>query len=101
MTCSNDGQNSQGKSLNHRVVIDREIVSRAHERLSRHAHFRYHLRSIEMDCQEGQLHVEGQLPSFYLKQVLQTALEDVPGVERIHNRVTVVSATGLSSARNN
>jgi hypothetical protein len=39
------------------------------------------------------------LPSFYLKQVLQTLLRDLDGVTRIANRVDVVSPTGLSSVR--
>jgi hypothetical protein len=45
------------------------------------------------------LTLHGNVPSFYLKQVLQSILKDVPGIERIDNRVDVVSAAGLSSVR--
>jgi hypothetical protein len=78
---------------------DREIVHRATLHLEQHSHFRCHLNSLEVDCREGRLFVDGKLPSFYLKQVLQTILRDVPGVRQIDNRVNVVSSTGLSSAR--
>ena len=47
----------------------------------------------------GTLTLTGRLPSFYLKQVLQTLLRDLDGVTRIDNRVDVVSSTGLSSVR--
>jgi len=38
----------------------------------------------------GILTLDGRLPSFYLKQVLQTLLRDLDGVTRIDNRVDVV-----------
>jgi hypothetical protein len=46
---------------------------------------------------DGALVVEGVVPSFYLKQLLQQVLRDVRGVRRIQNRVAVVNAYGLSS----
>jgi hypothetical protein len=76
---------------------DRKIAHRATFHLAQHAHFRYHMDCLEIDCREGKIFVDGRLPSFYLKQVLQTTLRDVPGVRRIDNRVNVVSSTGLSS----
>jgi len=41
--------------------------------------------------------LRGRVPSFYLKQILQTWLRRLDGVEQIDNQVDVVSATGLSS----
>ncbi len=78
---------------------DREIAHRATFHLAQHALFRCHLDSLEIDCREGKLFVGGKLPSFYLKQVLQTILRDVPGVRQIDNRVNVASTSGLSSTR--
>jgi hypothetical protein len=52
---------------------------------------------LEIECCEAKLIVNGKLPSFYLKQVLQTILRDVSGVRRIDNRVNVTSSNGLSS----
>lgn len=77
---------------------DREIAHRATFQLAQHAHFRCRLDCLEIDCREGKLYVEGKLPSFYLKQVLQTILRDVPGVRQIDNRVSVASSTGLACA---
>ena len=77
---------------------DREIAHRATSHLSQHVHFRGYLDCLEIDCREEKLIVNGKLPSFYLKQILQTILRDVPGVRQIDNRVNVASSTGLSSA---
>lgn len=54
---------------------------------------------VTFSYSQGILTLEGRLPSFYLKQVLQTHLRDLEGVTRIDNRVDVVSPTGLSSVR--
>lgn len=75
-----------------------EIVASAYCRLERHFMFKGYLKSLEISYQSGNLTMTGQLPSFYLKQVLQTALRDLPGVDRVNNRVAVVSSNSLSSA---
>jgi len=77
--------------------MDHRIVSQAHERLCQHDHFRCRCDSIDIDCREGRLVLMGRLPSFYLKQVLQTVLRGLPGVQRIDNQIDVISPTGLSS----
>jgi hypothetical protein len=41
--------------------------------------------------------VRGAVPSFYLKQILQTVLMGLEGVALINNQVNVVSSEGLSS----
>ena len=80
------------------VRQDREIVRRATSHLAKHAHFRCHMDCLKIDSREEILIVSGKLPSFYLKQVLQTILREVSGVKQVDNRVHVTSATGLSSA---
>ena len=47
----------------------------------------------------GTLTLEGCVPTFYLRQILQTMLRDLEHVERIANEVAVISSTGLSSER--
>ena len=74
-----------------------EVLERVKGTLSRSCHFTRHWREIACDYRQGVLTLHGSVPSFYLKQVLQSILKDVPGVERIDNRVDVVSAAGLSS----
>ena len=68
-------------------------------RLSRSCHFTRHWREIECAYRDGILILRGIVPSFYLKQVLQSILKDVPGIRRIDNRVDVISSAGLSSVR--
>lgn len=47
----------------------------------------------------GTLTLEGCVPTFYLKQILQTILRDLEHVVLLTNEVDVVSSTGLSSER--
>jgi len=67
--------------------------------LANHPHFHGRANTFEFFECDRVLLVRGQVPSFYLKQVLQTALRDVAGIRRIDNRVEVVSPDGLSSVR--
>jgi hypothetical protein len=64
--------------------------------LESHIHFRGRASRFELICQEDVLIVRGIVPTFYLKQVLQTVLKDINGVRLIDNQVQVVSAAGLS-----
>jgi osmotically-inducible protein OsmY len=79
--------------------VSPEVLQRVKSTLSRSCHFTRHWREIRCDYEGGILTLHGNVPSFYLKQVLQSILKDVPGVARIDNRVEVVSAAGLSSVR--
>ncbi|MEM1303350.1 MAG: BON domain-containing protein [Planctomycetota bacterium] len=73
------------------------IVGLARERLQDHPHFRGHEKDVTVDDDCGRLVLTGRLPSFYLKQMLQSILRDLPGVANIDNRVDVVRWDGLSS----
>ena len=80
-------------------TMENQIVCQARKQLSQCDHFRCHCHSIDIEYQRGDLVLMGRLPSFYLKQVLQTVLRGLPGVDQIKNRVDVVSPTGLSSLK--
>jgi hypothetical protein len=81
-------------------IADIRIVERrAHELLSRHHHFRGRAGSFEYEFCEDVLIVRGRVPTFYLKQLLQTVLKDVDGVSLVDNQVDVVSSHGMSSIR--
>lgn len=69
----------------------------AHEVVDTHSHFYRRAGQFQFCCRDSVLIVRGSVPSFYLKQVLQRALQEVNGISRIDNQVTVVSAFGLSS----
>jgi hypothetical protein len=83
--------------LDERKASER-IVKQAYSILDTHAHFRGRAANFEVVCEEEILFVRGAVPTFYLKQVLQSVLKDVEGVRKIENDVQVVSATGLSGA---
>lgn len=65
------------------------VVEAARRALEQNAYFRGRTQLIQMDEQKGVLCLRGRLPTFYLKQVLQTVLRNVEGVEQIDNRVDV------------
>lgn len=69
------------------------------ERLSKECPYRFYFRDIDVDFCGGTLILHGRVPTFYMKQVLQTRLRDIDGVARIDNQVDVVSSNGLSSTR--
>jgi hypothetical protein len=51
----------------------------------------YHaLRRISCEYQEGALILRGEVPSYYLKQMAQTAVAPVGGAARIVNHIDVV-----------
>jgi hypothetical protein len=76
-----------------------DVEHRARELLSRHGYFRGRSNVIELVQQHDVLVVRGSVPSFYLKQMLQTVLRELDGVCRVDNRVDVVACDGLSSVR--
>ena len=55
------------------------------------------LRFVDCCFQNGVLTLRGRVPTFYLKQMAQSVLANIEGVDRIDNRVDVVSPRGLSS----
>ncbi|MAT70835.1 MAG: hypothetical protein CMJ58_15075 [Planctomycetaceae bacterium] len=81
-----------GRQIDEHARVDACI----YERLRQHAHghcfgrvtWRYTNRTLVL---------EGIVPSFYLKQMLQSILSDIENVEQVVNQVAVVSSTGLSS----
>lgn len=54
------------------------------------------LRRVTGDFHEGILTLRGHVSSFYLKQVAQTLVQQVEGVERVVNRVEVTVSASAS-----
>ena len=65
------------------------VNSSVRERLSHCSHCTS-FRRIQWHYDTGTLTLQGSVPTFYLKQVLQTVLRDVEHVRRIDNKVDVV-----------
>jgi hypothetical protein len=76
-----------------------DVIRAAYETVANHGHFRGRAHRFQFVQQDDRLIVRGCVPSFYLKQVLQTALMDVDGVRLVDNQVDVVASDGLSSVR--
>ena len=74
----------------------RKVEQCAHALVNAHPHFHGRAAQFEFVCREEVLVVRGLVPTFYLKQVLQTMLKDLDGVSLIDNQVTVISPDGLS-----
>ena len=69
------------------------IEDLAQRRLAESRHYARHFKNVTVRYDDGALMLLGRLPSYYLKQILQTLLRDLEGVERIHNRVEVEPST--------
>jgi osmotically-inducible protein OsmY len=65
------------------------------ERLRESSALEGYTDSIDVELDDGTLLLTGQLPSFYLKQVLQSVLRGIPGVLHIDNRVEVADRYGF------
>jgi hypothetical protein len=86
------------KASSSREISERRmsIEQQAYHLVESHQYFRRRAGRFEFQCDEDVLIVRGSVPSFYLKQVLQSVLRDVEGVRGIDNRVIVISSHGLS-----
>jgi len=55
----------------------------------------YYLRSVSCAFEEGVLTLSGRVPTFYLKQTVQSLAEKVEGVRQVVNLVDVVNPAGV------
>jgi hypothetical protein len=67
------------------------VEQRAQSLVESHAHFVGRARLFEFQYEEDVLIVRGCVPTYYLKQILQSALKGLEGV-RIDNQVMVASS---------
>jgi osmotically-inducible protein OsmY len=52
------------------------------------------LAPVSCEHREGVLTLRGCLPTYYLKQMAQAAVEQLQGVERVQNEIAVVGRPG-------
>lgn len=48
------------------------------------------LRDLQCDYDAGVVSLRGKVPTFYLKQLAQTLMQRIAGVEQVANRIEVV-----------
>lgn len=67
------------------------VVNQAYQCIENHPHLRGFLFAIKVTYSESDsiLNLVGSLPSFFLKQMLQSALRELDGVRKIQNEVKV------------
>lgn len=49
------------------------------------------LRHIGVDHHDGQVVLQGRVPTYYLKQIAQSMAASFPGVHQVHNDIQVTS----------
>lgn len=76
-------------------MLQQGVLQQASARLDKSSHL--FLRHVVCRLESGDLCIEGKVPSFYLKQTAQSLMQSIDGVQRIVNRLEVVSSQGMSS----
>jgi osmotically-inducible protein OsmY len=79
------------------ALLFQEIADVAQSALRRSAYVE--LRNVSCDFSSGVLTLSGHVPTYYLKQLAQTSVADVPGVIEIHNRVEVATPGELHGSK--
>lgn len=80
-------------------VAVRDNVSRCvNDRLA-NCSYAFYLNCISWSYDRGELTLNGRVPTFHLKQMLETLLRDIAYVDTVINNVDVVSSTGLSTTQ--
>lgn len=68
---------------------DAHLEEVARQRIVANDSLRRFSAGLQITSHSGAVRLTGRLPSFYLKQMLQTTLRHLPGCERIENEVEV------------
>jgi hypothetical protein len=84
-----------------RLPLPAPVEAQARQRLLEDCPYAYYFQRLSFQFAGGVLTVRGRVPTFYLKQLVQSRLRSLDGVKEIDNQVNVVSATGLSSEPRN
>ena len=77
-----------------RTSSNSTLRQQAIELLESHPYFKGRSKWIGMEFEKGQIRLKGRLPSFFLKQVVQEILRELPGISRIHNDIVVATPHG-------
>jgi osmotically-inducible protein OsmY len=76
-----------------------DLSTLARQQLEHHPHFRGRVSDVFIEQRGRMLLLTGRLPTFYLKQLVQEAVRQVPGVKHVRNLIDVVSVAAVSSVR--
>ena len=87
---------ADGSQSNQCSRLRRDAASEFRSRLENHPHFRGRSSWVQARSRGNVLRLSGCLPSFYLKQLVQSIARTVPNVQRVVNRIWVRDACGTS-----
>ncbi len=79
-----------------RAEVRRAVEEAVRHRLSTESPYAI-FRNVTYNFEDGLLTLRGEVPSFYVKQILQTRLRDIDGVSQIDNQVEVPPTDSTSS----
>ncbi len=74
-----------------------DVCEAVHERLKESIVLNQYIDSLKWEVKDDVLALTGNLPTFYMKQLLQTALQAIPGVSKISNQIEVTRPRKLST----
>ena len=72
------------------------IEQLAFDLVDTHSHFHRRASRFDFQCSDDVLIVRGHVPTFYLKQLLQSVLRELDDICTVDNQVQVASSHGLS-----
>lgn len=73
------------------------LIDAIRAELESHPHFRGRMDTLSIAQRGKTVYLSGQLPTFYLKQLVQEIVRRLPGVHSLRNDINVVSPYGVSS----
>jgi hypothetical protein len=94
-TRSQRGGDDSPRDEAHRESLRSDLNRRARHALAPHNQLRASAEGLSFELKDEVLVIRGSVPSFYLKQMVQTVLKDLDGVRQIDNQVEVVGANGF------
>ena len=80
-----------GDAGSHNLQSSNELLTKVRAVLQENSHLRSQQSHLTIEQSGKTIILEGRLPSFHLKQVLQEEVRKIPGVEMVVNRTVVVS----------
>jgi len=70
-------------------VSPEELARKAEAMVAAHPHFCGRTHALQFNVEDGVLTVTGTVPSYYVKQMLQSALKNFKDVRLVDNKVAV------------
>ena len=89
------------RPTDNRVELGAAIADAIRQQLSENGRCPYvfYFKEVQCECCRGVVKLQGRVPTFRLKSVLLSLIEDLDGIIDIDDQLDVISSTGLSSVR--